>query len=388
VFNNPAGMTHFSGTQAEFSALGILPGGGFNGTGQTTLTSGAVVPTGGGNGGDPVQAAVVPDFYAQTDITPDLKAGIAVTAPFGFTTNYQEGWVGRYLGLHTQVLSFDFNPNLAYRVNNWLSVGAGFSAQYLSLDASKAINQSALVGAPPNTVLPDAFTRFDGSDWGFGYNFGIMLEPRAGTSIGLTYRSEVDHDLSGKLRFRDVNPLIAAVTGNLFASGAATASADLPASASFGITQAVTPTVSVSAELQWTQWSNIKNLDIVRKSDGSIASSTPYDFRDTWFTALGVTYKPDAKWSWRAGVAWDQSPVTDGFRTVQLPDSDRYMVGLGFGYKFSEAWTADVAYSHYFLAPGSMNKSVNATDALGTSTISGSYHMHADLLAASVRYRF
>ena len=85
---------------------------------------------------------MIPDIYGVTHLTPDLSAGIAVTSPFGLPVKYNSAWVGRYDVIQAEALTADINPNLAYKINDKLSVAGGLSAQYLTFELSTAINQS------------------------------------------------------------------------------------------------------------------------------------------------------------------------------------------------------------------------------------------------------
>ena len=68
----------------------------------------------------------------------------------------------------------------------------------------------------------------------------------------------------------------------------------------------------------------------------------------------------NAAWTLRAGVGFDESPVVDAFRDTGVPDKDRYMVGVGFGYNITPSVQLDVGYAHYFASGhATMNESVN-----------------------------
>src|SRR5262249_49317700 len=97
------------------------------------------------------------------------------------------------------------------------------------------------------------------------------------------------------------------------------------------------------ADLQYTGWSSIQQLQVVR-STGAVLSTTPENFRNTWRGSVGANYRYDNNWTLRGGVAYDQSPVNDTDRTPRLPDSDRTWLAFGAQYKISPAWSIDLAY--------------------------------------------
>jgi long-chain fatty acid transport protein len=79
-------------------------------------------------------------------------------------------------------MTFGVNPGAGYRVNRWLSVGAGFSVLYVNFDQKAAVNNSAVPGqagqSGGNLEIGD-------DDVGCGFNLGLMPTPRDGTRFGL-----------------------------------------------------------------------------------------------------------------------------------------------------------------------------------------------------------
>jgi len=406
IFNNPAGMTHFTGDRAQVDASLILPSSRFEGgaaetcficNASTGFTTPGTFPISGGGSGNGGQAAFVPAAYVMHSFSPDLKAGVAMTVPFGLSTIYPDGWVGRYFGVKSALQTLDFNPNVAYRVNQWLSVGGGVSAQYLSADLTQAVDQNAIAGAPPQPFgpLPDGRLRVHGDDWGWGFNGGILVEPLPGTNIGLTYRSKVRHTISGSADFTGIvfplslNPRLQ--------SSSATATIVTPDNADLSITQSITDQFRVALDVQWTDWSVFKSLGVFRTSgplsNTNLTAPTPENFKNTWFIAVGGTYNLDENWTLRAGVAYDQTPTSDQFRTVRLPDSDRFWLAFGAGYKFSDGFSVDLGIAHIFMRDASISSSVNstippATLTSGTDRLSGKFTNMIDLISLQTRFRF
>ncbi|HMK68912.1 MAG TPA: outer membrane protein transport protein [Stellaceae bacterium] len=393
IFNNPAGMTEFTGDRAQVSASVIAPSEKFSGTANSTIPMGPSFPISGGNGGDAGKPGFVPAGYALHSFSPDLKVGIALTVPFGLKTEYQSDWAGRYFGIKSSIENFDFNPNIAYRVNDWLSIGGGVSANYLNAELTRAVDLNAATGNLPGTI-PDANFRFKGDDWGFGFNFGALFKPSPDANIGVAYRSRVVHKLEGDADFSNVpctRQLPLCMNPALFSS-ASLVSLNLPGNLDFSVTQKIGQNLRIAADVQWTNWSQIQGLSVVRTS-GPVVTSVPEHFRDTLFASVGATYILDDTWTFRAGVAYDQSPVTDAYRTVALPDADRFWIALGIGYKISDGFSVDLGYAHIFI-PGnaSLNSSVNSNLTFAPSPfvdqIRGTYSSHVDLISLQTRFRF
>lgn len=373
VFANPAGMTELKSDGFEGGAAVILPSMTFSGSARQATPTGSV-PLAGNTGGDSGRAALIPNMYGVMRLTDSLSAGLAVTAPFGNSNEYDTNWYGRYLGTKTAAVSADINPAIAWQIDSAWSVGAGFSAQYLKLDVTSAIDQAAIFGAP----VPDASYRFKASDWAFGYNLGVLVD-LGGTRVGLTYRSSTHHKIEGTLDFTGASPLLGMV------NGAASAKAQLPATTGLSVTSEVTPDLTLSAEAQFTQWSVFKTVTIESRNP-PFANIEGY--RDSWMMAVGGVYKLDDNWSIKSGIAFDETPVTSRYRAVTLADTDRYLLGVGAEVKLTDSMTMEAAYGHSFAFNNpNMNSSVNNTDAITHSvTLNGRYDINVDIVAFTFRY--
>lgn len=374
VFANPAGMTRLQADGFEGGATVVLPTMTFSGSATQATPTGSV-PLAGNDGGDSGRAALIPNLYGVMRLSQDVSAGIAITAPFGNSNEYDTGWYGRYLGTKTAALSADINPSIAWQIDDAWSVGAGLSAQYLKLDVTSSINQAAIFGVPG---APDASYRFKASDWAFGYNLGMLVD-LGGTRVGLTYRSSTHHKLEGGLDFTGASPLLGMI------SGPATAKAQMPATTGLSITSEITPDLSVSAELQFTQWSVFKNV-VIESQNPPFPNIQGY--RDSWMVAAGGVYKLDDQWSIKGGISFDETPVTSRYRAVSLADTDRYLVGVGAEVKLTDSMTMEAAYGHSFaFNRPNMNSSINNSDAITHSvTLNGRYDINVDILAVSFRY--
>jgi long-chain fatty acid transport protein len=373
VFANPAGMTRLQNDGFEAGVVAILPSATFSGSATQATPMGAV-PLAGNNGGDSGRDALVPDLYGVMRLTDSLSAGLAVTAPFGNSNEYDPNWVGRYLGTKTAAVSVDVNPAIAWQIDKDWSVGVGVSAQYLKLDVTSAIDQAAIFGAP----VPDASYRFKAHDWAFGYNLGMLVD-LGGTRVGLTYRSAVDHQIEGGLDFTGASPLLGLV------SGPASARTKMPATTGLSLTSEVTPDLTVSADVQFTQWSVFKDVTIQSKNP---PFANVEGYRDSWMVAVGGVYKIDDSWSIKSGIAFDETPVISRYRAITMADTDRYLLGVGAEVKLTDHMTMEAAYGHSFAFNNpNMNSSVNNTDSITHSArLNGRYDINVDIVGFTFRY--
>jgi long-chain fatty acid transport protein len=369
AFNNPAGMSYLRDKGVELGTAAILPVMNFRGA---ATAFGQAIP---GSGGSKDSTSVIPNLY-WVGGNSRLTGGIAITAPFGMGNEYDSTWAGRYVGIKTQAFTVDINPSVAYRLSDSVSIGAGISAQYFKFDMTSALPQFVIFGP----ATPDALYRFRGDDWAAGFNVGVLWAPTTTTRIGLTYRSKIDHQLKGSLEFTGALPVLG------LTSGAASAGVRLPATAGLSISHDTTPSLSFSADVQFTNWSVLKQA-IITSANPPFPMELGY--RDSWFVSAGGSYNVNPALTLRAGLGWDQTPVTDAFRAVNLPDADRLLAGIGLTYRFTQALALDGGYQHSFPAhPASMNASINNTDPLTHAvTLNGRYNVNVDVVALSLRYK-
>ena len=339
--------------------------------------------------------ALIPAFYAALPLPVGLRAGLGVNVPFGLETNYARGWVGRYHGVKSELITLNINPALAWRPVPWLAAGAGFQAQYADGTLTNAVDfgtigaAAGIPGAVPGGQ--DGFARLEGDDWAYGWNAGVIVEPLPGTRFGVAYRSKLDHTLKGDVDFsRDqsgVADTIRALTG-AFADTDASVGLETPASLSIGLHHDLTERVAVMAEAQWTDWSVFNELRIQFANPAQPDSVTDEDWHDAWFFALGTTFRATEALTLRAGVAYDQSPVNGRYRTPRIPDGDRYWVSLGAGWQAANWLDLDAAFTYIDLNDTRVRLAASDRGNTFRGNLDAEYDSYIILLGLSARLRF
>ncbi len=371
IYDNPASMSHLHGKQVAAALQAIQPSFKFSPNAQN---QGAVTQTAGGNGGDAGSLAVVPNVHFVTEVNPRLRFGLSLNTPFGLQTSYDPTWVGRFQAITSRLQTVNLNPSFSYRVSDTVALGAGVSYQHITGELSQAVNYSALIGGANLEGVSTA----TGSDSKFGYNFGALIDVDAQTRIGFAYRSKIKYNLVGSVTFTNVPGVLA---GNpAVANGGASLALTMPDSFSVSEVHALSEETEIMADLTWTGWSAVQQMNLVR-SNGTLLSSTPEYWRNTWRASLGVSHRYNETWLWRMGTAYDQAPVSDLYRTARLPDTNRTWLALGGQYKLDKGSAVDFAYVHLFMNNASIYQNQAAT---GAGVLSGTYAFNVNI--ASVQY--
>ena len=312
VHYNPAGMTLLSGTRMQATGTWVavnLDYEGNYGQSENGRLKGQTIPAG----------------FITHQINDSLWAGLGLTVPYGMGTEYGEGWEGRERGTESMILTFDINPNLAWKVNDKLSVGGGISLQYAKAELG--------MGMGPMQA------NVKGDSWAWGWNVGMMFQPVETVRVGLAYRSHIAHNAEGHT---DVGPLN--LTSDMKVR------IKTPDTVTLSATWEATDALRLSGTARWSKWSNFKSLSLDNSGFGhgqavdrfaAAHSTITNNWDDTWFFSVGADYKLNGQWTVRGGVAYDQGPVENQYRMAVIPDTDRVWFSGGASYKYTDNLTFD-----------------------------------------------
>ena len=396
IYFNPAGMarlhgSHLSGglhiinSNTDFekgSAEYNLPGSPLDGA-----------PVDGKKKDDLDLTAAVPSGYLSHQQSDKVWFGLGINVPFGLETDYSDGWVGRYHALKSELLTVNVNPSIAFRFNDNVSIGLGLNAMYADGELTNAIDGGLILASQGAQIMPgsreyDGKLKLTGDDWGYGFNAGLLLEPTQNTRIGLHYRSEIDLTLDGDSKISGFDGSLAALNGKEDAKLKIT----LPDSISLSGYFALNTRWAVMADVTWTQWSDIDTLDT--KTQSGTRSVAVWDYDDSFRYALGTEFTPNRTWTFRTGVALDETPIPkDSLRSPRVPGNDRTWLTLGFTYRHTPNLTFDLGYAHLFvddpkLKGVSDNHLPTSGQTTGSHSLSGEYDSSVDMLSAQVNWKF
>ena len=184
VHYNPAGMTLLEGTRFQAGGVWIGINADFDSDNGMADENGRL------------KGQMIPAGYVTHQVNDKVWLGFAMTVPFGMGTEYSRDWEYGNRGTSAKIYTFDMNPNIAYKVSDFISVGAGVSVQYAKAKLGMNIGQS---GA---SLLHG---KVEADSWDWGYNLGVMLSPSDKLRFGLSYRSAIKHEADGDVKLSNVN---------------------------------------------------------------------------------------------------------------------------------------------------------------------------------------
>lgn len=349
VWYNPAGMSLLSGTAVQMGAVVAdldLP---------VTTESGE--KENGRKHGVPV-----PNMYLVHQIKDDMWFGFGITVPYGMATEYNPDWKLSDKGMNAEVKTFDFNPNIAVKLTDTLSFGAGVSLQYVTAQ----FESTKTTGAGQMRV------RLNADGWAWGGNLGFMWQPTETVRVGLAYRSQVNHKADGYLK----TSLKSTLGSAYYMSNDGHAEMSGPHTITLTGTWKTTEALRLSGLVRWANWASFDKLPISGTSlkeatfaanyQGALAqgysdeqavayatsrasnkTSPEYHWKDSWLFTVGADYDVNEQVTVRGGVGYEISPVDDDkYRSATIPDTDRLWLSLGATWRVNKQLQGDFGIAY------------------------------------------
>ena len=370
VWYNPAAMTRLDGTRISGGVIGIYP----------TLTHENNTVNPGTTDVSKRDIHLPVHLYATHRMNDAVAFGVSINNPFGLSTDWDpETSSTRYVATFSKIVTTEVNPNVAYKVNDDLSVAFGIA--YVQLRATLEKTARIVIPPPPALIdLGDHNFRLSGDGDGWGVNAAVLYRVSRNVNAGLSYRSRVKIDVDGT----------AGLTGGPAATSATgKTSLTLPDLIQLGVSTQISDKLTVNADLDYTMWSTFDR--IVIESDNPLFNATDEkQWKDVWCFRVGGQYKLSDQWKLRAGYVYDKSPVGESYFDTRTPDSNRQGITLGTGYA-SGNMTVDLAYMYLRFNKRTISNSLADDDPnpfTPDNSLNGTYKSQAQLAGITLGYKF
>lgn len=398
VHYNPAGMTLLEGTRFQAGTTWISINAdydGIDGDSENGRLKGQMIPAG----------------YVTHQVNDKIWLGFAMTVPFGMGTEYDRNWSQNQRGTSSKIYTFDMNPNIAYKVSDFISLGAGVSVQYAKAKLGMGMGSIPGMGNIGHAKL-------EADSWDWGYNLGLMVSPTDKLRFGLAYRSAITHDADGHTNLTNSDLLklaTAQLTNGLMTMDSITvnssASLKTPDTVMLTSTWEASDKLRLSGLIRWANWSNFKTLKIHNSSSiditgalGGLIENIPpqmlpevmdkvgqlsetrieNDWQDTWLFSIGADYKINSDFTVRGGIAYETSPIDkQDTRMAVIPDTDRLWLSLGASWYATKDLQFDMGAT-YLMGVGDKD----LYDRVGGEKVGEYDTLDAYLLGVQMQYRF
>ncbi len=371
IFFNPAGITSLSGWNFALGGTIIQPQASF--TGPTVSDPNLYNKA-------KEQTFFPPHLYVSYSLNERLSLGLGVFVPFGLASDWGKDWPGKYLATYSSVQSIFVNPVVAYKVLPNLSIAVGFNYAMADVDLEKVVNY------PIRNI--DLYSTLKASTTGYGFNVGVQFKPFEKMTIGAAYRSNV------MLKFKDGDVLfdypsidqndpqqqvMLAELKALFPNTKGDADLELPTFTSVGIAYDFTDRLTAEFDYFVIGWSSYDVLKIKFKDPvgGKTESVSERMYENSASYRLGFEYRLNDQLAIRAGYLKDNKAVPDNRVEPSLPEGNRNIYNIGFGYKMGKI-SFDFAY---MLLLQDDRKVTNSVD-----NFNGTYKSMANLFGLTLGY--
>ena len=372
VARNPALMTLFKDKQLSVAAIGVIPDVSIegestnNGIDPSALDDDSIAPS-----------AVVPAVYFTMPYNDKVSIGFGAFSNFGLSTEFNDEYVAGQIAGETEIFTVNLNASVAYKVTEQFSFGIGLNAIYADATVIRKVGANASgidFGA-------DA-VNLQGDDTGFGLNVGLMYQLDDNSRFGFNYRSETDITFDGDFS----NDLPAAIGGTGGAKLPGAVDLTLPAIAEFSGSHQLDDKLGLHYSVLWTGWSSFESLEAqvtLPTGDKFVAFEKQEQFDDSFRYSVGADYQYNEDLLLRAGVAFDESPVSQTHLSISIPDTDRFWFSFGGNYTIDQNSNVDLGVS---IIRGKTQTFTEADDS--GSQWGFESKGHAVLLGAQYNYKF
>ncbi|WP_147653321.1 OmpP1/FadL family transporter [Vulcaniibacterium gelatinicum] len=401
VANNPAAMGQFEQNTVQADVTVVDVDATFSGGGTDAFGN----PLTGGNGGNAGDVTPIPAMSAIFPLgDTGLTFGAMVSAPFGLKTEYDPGWVGRYHALKSEVKTVDLTLSLALDVTDRFSVGLGLVYERAEAELTKAVDFGTAICANPSSAAlcvafptvygpqrNDGFAGIKGDDTGMGWLAGVHWRPTDRLTIGYSHRSEIDHELEGAADFEvpaavrsvfNANPFPPA--RNVFTDTQGRAKLTTPSIDTLSVAYAFTDRFTLMGDVVRTDWHSLQSVVIEFDNPVQPDSVEAFEWEDTFFYSLGGEWAFSDAFTFRFGLAYDETPTNDEHRTPRLPDANRKWLSLGLTWNATDALELNAGYVRIDADHPTINDPENSSGA----HLVGRYDSEVNLFGVSAQYRF
>ncbi len=379
VYYNPAAMLEVGKYAAKVGVQFVAPTVQYEGQGTSMETSN--------------ETFTIPHLYVVHQYEDKgLAVGFGVFTNFGLGTTWSNDGPFRYIATDTELKTKTLNLNVAKKFGDKFSFAVG--VDYMSSD----VRYDSMF--PFGFFIPgsaDGYTVLKGTGDGWGYNLALLFKPTKQIKIGMSYRSEIKTELTGDMEVLNfpsgLQPLLAlkGMRGDDYKTSQSV-NIDYPEIFVVGISFQPNDRLTLEFDIDYTGWSsyneiNIKASDSVVTPTGATIVPAQTVRKTNWnnVTAyrFGVSYKATEQLALNTGYYFDPTPIPEDTLDPRLPGNDRNLFAPGAGYKATDNFTIDVAYSYIWTATRSVDNNVGANV---LSSVDGDYKNTTHIFGVSVGY--
>lgn len=328
-----------------------------------------------------------PNVYAAYGLSDCVSLSFGTWFPFGLATKWDEpDFRGRYLSQYVDLKQFAASVQIAWKINDVISVGAGPEMRFSTVKLQRKV---PLFNPYTNRVVDAAHADIRGDlEMDLTFGAGIKLNPTPAFSIGASYHGQVDADFEGDATFYQLSTgyadLDAAFAGKVPVNKPVPVATTIqaPAQWQFGLAYDFGK-VELSAAGTYTEWSAFDTTVLAFEAvDGKQVPTSvlPHDWENVWAYRFGIKWQTSDTFELMGGYVYDETPEPDGDVGPLLPDANRNGFSVGFSWKMGKNTWVDFSNLALFFK----ERAVTTND----DNFNGRYKNFANLTVLNLRTSF
>jgi len=355
IYYNPAGITQLPGQNFRVGVYGLSLDTTFEPSSDRRFDTESAIH------------AVPQAYYTYTMESLPLSFGAGLYAPYGLGVEWPQDTGFRTLALKSEMSYLTLNPVVAWRVLPTLSVAAGPTFNYSTIELDRGI--TPIPGNDISILKGDAFT--------CGFTAGMLWQPVKALSFGVSYRSKTKMGYEGHTSLSFNQPIPGYPP---YLKMDAQADLPFPQNIVAGVSFRPNTNWNFEVDVDWTDWDQVNTVEIRQM----IPATLELNWRSSFYYEFGVTRYLPGGWHVSAGYIFNENSVPDATFTPLVPDQDRHFVSVGFGYARRHL-AFDIAYQFGY-GPGRTVQG-SALSPAGQSA-DGEYEYMSHAVAISAGWHF
>lgn len=290
----------------------------------------------------------IPALHYAMPINERFAFGLSIASPFAAELDWSDKGFTRFNSTHNAIKTINFSPSLAYKISNEVSIGMGPEIQYAEMQIDKRIGTSGLLSSEYESAATNTLTSTN-----VGWHAGILWKPVSNAKLGLSYRSKVIHKATGESKLKGLlaGDKMSLSPDKVNKSKKLEAIIRIPASVALSGEYNPTSDVTLYSTLIYTQWNLVDTFNLKNLTAPFDNGVTPYvynklGFKNTYTFLNGINYNYNNKLILKTGIGYDQTPTSNSYRDLKMPDGNRVLFGLGANYDYSKNLNLEFGYMY------------------------------------------
>lgn len=263
---------------------------------------------------------VVPGFFISRTYE-NWAFGFGAYIPYAGGGTAYEDFLGYPYDFENASGFIAFNPSVAYKIRDNLSVGAGLSLYYGVMEAKYF---------DPN-LLTEIKTNYDGIA-GYGGHIGVMYKPTKIWSLGLFIKSEIQIELDGEMTIEGID-------------NNSEVELTLPYVFTLGVGFKPKPELTIGLDVSYLLYSDLDEITV--KTDGFPADPVPTFYENSFEIRLGMEYRISKQFAVRTGFYFSEGATKDKGLNPASNDVDVLQSCIGVGYRITKS--IEMAVSGFYV---------------------------------------